>query len=169
MNSKISLIVAMSENRVIGVNNSLPWSIPEDLKRFKLITLNHPILMGRKTFESIGRTLPKRTNIVITRDRSYRVEGGAVCFSLEEALEWARRSPGSEEIFIIGGAEIFRQAMPLAHKIYLTEVQWPFEGDTFFPDFPEAEFREVLSESISENPKAVLRVLERRKPELAWA
>ena len=166
---KLSLIVAMSENRVIGVNNSLPWSIPEDLKRFKAITAGHPIVMGRKTFESIGRILPKRTNIVVTRDRSYRVEGGAVVYSLDEALDWAKRSPGADEIFIIGGAEIFRQALPLAHRLYLTEVHWPFEGDTHFPEFPEAEFKEVSRETIAEQPKAVLRVLERKKPELPWA
>lgn len=165
---KISLIVAMSENRVIGVNNHLPWNIPEDLKRFKQITLNHPIIMGRKTFESIGRILPKRTNIVITRDRSYRVEGGAVVHSFEEALEWARKSPGAEEIFVIGGSEIFKLALPLASRIYLTEVQWPFEGDAFFPDFPEGEYRETLREKISESPVANLRVLERKTPVLAW-
>lgn len=159
----------MSENRVIGVNNRLPWNIPEDLKRFKEITTGHPIVMGRKTFESIGRVLPKRTNIVITRDRTFRVEGGAVVHSFEEALEWARRAPGAEEVFVIGGSEIFRLALPLAWRIYLTEVRWPFEGDIFFPEFPEEDFREVGTEKISESPAATLRVLERKKPELAWA
>jgi dihydrofolate reductase len=168
MPDTISIIVAMSENRVIGVDNHLPWSIPEDLKRFKRITLGHPIVMGRKTFESIGKVLPGRTNIVVTREKTYRVEGGAVCHSFEEALEWARRSPGSEEVFVIGGAEIFRLALPLASRIYLTEVRWPFEGDTFFPAFDEADYREVSRESLSEAPKAELRVLERAKPELAW-
>jgi dihydrofolate reductase len=167
--AKLSLIVAMSENRVIGVNNHLPWNIPEDLKRFKAITLDHPIVMGRKTFESIGKPLPKRTNIVVTRDRSYRVEGGAVVHSFEEALEWGRKAPGSEEIFVIGGSEIFKLALPLAWRIYLTEVEWPFEGDTFFPDFPEEEFREVSRERLSDTPLAVLRVLERKKAELSWS
>jgi dihydrofolate reductase len=162
------LIVAMSENRVIGVDNRLPWSIPEDLKRFKRITNGHPIVMGRKTYESIGRVLPGRTNIVITRERLYRVEGGAVVHSLDEALEWARRSPGADEIFVIGGAEIFRLALPLAHRIYLTEVKWPFEGDTFFPDFDERQYREVTRERLSESPAATLRILERGKPEMAW-
>lgn len=166
--AKLSLIVAMSENRVIGVNNHLPWNIPEDLKRFKAITLEHPIVMGRKTFESIGKPLPKRTNIVITRDKTYRVEGGAVVHSFEEALEWARKAPGSEEIFVIGGSEIFKLALPLAWRIYLTEVAWPFEGDTFFPAFPEDEFREVSRETLSDAPGAVLRVLERKKAELSW-
>lgn len=167
--AKLSLIVAMSENRVIGVQNRLPWSIPEDLKRFKQITLDHPIVMGRKTFESIGKPLPKRTNIVITRDKTYRVEGGAVVHSFEEALEWARKAPGAEEVFVIGGSEIFKLALPLAWRIYLTEVNWPFEGDTFFPDFPEDEYKEVSKEKLSETPSAVLRVLERKKPELSWS
>ncbi|MGZ3658343.1 MAG: dihydrofolate reductase [Bdellovibrionota bacterium] len=166
--AKLSLIVAMSENRVIGVDNHLPWNIPEDLKRFKKITLGHPIVMGRKTYESIGRVLPGRTNVVVTRERAYRVEGGAVCHSFEEALEWARRAPGSEEVFVIGGAELFRQALPLASRIYLTEVHWPFEGDTFFPPFPEDDYKETSREILSENPAALLRVLERKRPELAW-
>jgi dihydrofolate reductase len=164
----LSLIVAMSENRVIGVENRLPWNIPEDLKRFRKITLGHPIIMGRKTYESIGKVLPGRTNIVITRERLYRVEGGAVTHSLDEALEWARQSPGSGEIFIIGGAEIFRQALPKARRIYLTEVRWPFEGDTHFPDFDEADYKEVTRERIAQDPVADLRVLERKRPELAW-
>ncbi len=166
--ARLSLIVAMSENRVIGVNNHLPWNIPEDLKRFKAITLGHPIVMGRKTFESIGRPLPKRTNIVVTRDKSYRVEGGAAVHSFEEALDWARKAEGAEEIFVIGGSEIFKLALPMAWRIYLTEVEWPFEGDTFFPPFPEQEYREVSREKLSDRPTATLRVLERAKPELAW-
>ena len=164
----ISLIVAMSENRVIGVDNRLPWHIPEDLRRFKQLTLGHPIVMGRKTFESIGHVLPKRTNIVVTRERAYRVEGGAVCHSLEEALAWARQSPGFEETFVIGGAEIFRLALPLAHRLYLTEVSWPFEGDTFFPEYPSQDFREVSREVLSQDPPALLRVLERAEPVLGW-
>jgi dihydrofolate reductase len=165
----LSLIVAMTQDRVIGVDNHLPWNIPEDLKRFKKITLGHPIIMGRKTYESIGRPLPGRTNVVVTHDRAYRVEGGAVVHGLEEALEWARRSPGAEEIFVIGGSEIFRQVLPLAGRIYLTEVNWPFIGDTFFPEFPANEFKEVSREKLSESPPALLRVLERKKPALAWS
>jgi dihydrofolate reductase len=166
---KLSLIVAMTESRVIGVNNHLPWNIPEDLKRFRQITAGHPIIMGRKTYESIGKPLPKRTNIVITRDKSYRVEGGAVVHSFEEALEWARRSDGAEEVFVIGGSEIFKLAIPIAYRIYLTVVHWPFEGDTFFPTFDENQFQEILTEPLSESPKAVLRVLERKIPQLAWS
>jgi dihydrofolate reductase len=164
----ISLIVAMSENRVIGVENRLPWNIPEDLKRFKKTTSGHPIIMGRKTFESIGRPLPNRTNLVITRNRGYQAEGAVVCGSLREALEWAGRAPGSNEIFVIGGGEIFREALPLADRIYLTLVEWPFEGDAFFPDFDEAKFSVRERERLSDNPPAVLRVLERKAPSLDW-
>src|SRR5690242_6914236 len=111
---KISLVVAMSENRVIGVDNHLPWHIPEDLKRFKKITSGHPIIMGRKTFESIGKPLPNRTNIIISRNKDYRAEGTITCHSLADAIHWASQAPGNEEIFIIGGGEIFQQALPRA-------------------------------------------------------
>jgi dihydrofolate reductase len=164
----LSLIVAMTADRVIGVNNHLPWNIPEDLKRFKKITLGHPIIMGRKTYESIGKPLPGRTNIVVTRERAYRVEGGAVVHSFEEALEWARKSPGAEEVFVIGGSQLFKQALPITGRIYLTEVSWPFIGDTFFPDFDVNDYKETAREKLSESPPALLKVLERKKPELAW-
>jgi dihydrofolate reductase len=164
----LSLIVAMTADRVIGVDNHLPWNIPEDLKRFKKITLGHPIVMGRKTYESIGKPLPGRTNIVVTRERAYRVEGGAVVHSLIEGLDWARKSPGAEEVFVIGGSEIFKQALPIAGRIYLTEVSWPFIGDTFFPDFDVNDYKEMAREKLSESPPALLKVLERKKPELAW-
>jgi dihydrofolate reductase len=165
----LSLVVAMSENRVIGVENRLPWHIPEDLKRFKKITSGHSIIMGRKTFESIGKPLPNRTNIVITRNKEYRVEGVVTCHSLQDAIEWAGRAPGSDEIFVIGGGEIFKEALPRAGRIYLTEVQWPFEGDAYFPAFEEEAFREANREQLSHNPPAMLRVLERVKPNLEWA
>jgi len=158
----ISLVVAMSDNRVIGIENRLPWNIPEDLKRFKKITSGHPIIMGRKTFESIGRPLPNRTNIVVTRNKDYRAEGVVACFSLKEALEWAGKAPGAEEICVIGGGELFREALPLADRIYLTEVKWPYEGDAFFPDFDEAAYVVKATETLSQNPPAVLRVLERK-------
>jgi dihydrofolate reductase len=164
----ISLVVAMSENRVIGIENRLPWNIPEDLKRFKKITSGHPIIMGRKTFESIGRPLPNRTNIVITRNKDYREEGIVACSSLEEAIEWAGRAPGSDEICIIGGGEIFRQALPIADRIYLTVVQWPFEGDAHFPEFDESKFKETAREPIADKPPTVLRVLDRKEPVLDW-
>lgn len=158
----------MSENRVIGVENRLPWHIPEDLKRFRKITTGHPIIMGRKTFESIGKPLPNRTNIVVTRNRDYRAEGIVTAFSLAEAMDWAARAPGAGEVFVIGGAELFREALPRADRIYLTEVKWPFEGDTFLPEFDESLFQEASRESLSAEPPAVLRTLEKRAPSLAW-
>lgn len=158
----MSLIVAMTENRVIGVENRLPWNIPEDLKRFKKITSGHPIIMGRKTYESIGRPLPGRTNIVITRQKDYRAEGVIACSSLREALDWANRAPGSDEIFVIGGGEIFKQALPLTDRIYLTIVEWPFEGDAYFPDFDRALFQSQAPEKLSLDPPAVLHILDKK-------
>lgn len=155
----ISLVVARSENHAIGVANRLPWHIPEDLKRFKQITSGHPMIMGRKTFESIGKALPNRTNIVVTRNLSFTAPGVLRAGSLDEALELAARSPGAEEIFVIGGSEIFTLAIPRADRIYLTEVHRVVEGDAFF-EYPEREFREVSSEKLSND--ATLHVLERR-------
>ena len=166
---KISLVVAMGENRVIGVNNRLPWHIPEDLKRFKKITSGNPILMGRKTYESIGKALPNRTNIIISRNKDFRAEGTITCNSLEDAIRWAQKAPGSDEIFVIGGGEIFKEALPMAHRIYLTTVHWPFEGDAYFPEFKLESFKEVTSEKLSDSPLAVLQILEKSIPDLPWA
>lgn len=156
----ISFIVAMSENGVIGVDNHLPWNIPEDLKRFKKVTTGHPILMGRKTFESIGKPLPNRTNIIISRNKEYRAEGTVTCTSIEEALEWANKAPGSEEIFVIGGAEIFKMALPMAKRIYLTIVHWPFEGDVHF-SWPIKGFKEKTKESLGSNPPSTFFIFEK--------
>jgi len=131
---KISAIVAMSENHVIGDDNQLPWHLPADLKHFKTITSGHPILMGRKTYESIGRPLPNRTNIIITRNASYEAPGCIVVQSINEAVESAA-SLGSNEIFIIGGAEVYKQLLPNIERIYLTIVHDVFDGDAFFPEF----------------------------------
>jgi dihydrofolate reductase len=133
---KISLIVAVSENKVIGRDNQLPWSIPEDLKRFKRLTTGHPIVMGRKTYDSIGRPLPGRTNIVITRDPAKVTATGIdVVSSLDEALAKAAVSPGAEEVFVIGGGQIFQQAIVKADKLYLTIIHKMVQGDTFLPDY----------------------------------
>jgi dihydrofolate reductase len=140
---KISIFVALSENRVIGKGNTLPWHIPDDFKRMKEVTSGHTIVMGRKTYESIGRILPNRVNIIITRDPSYKVEGGIVCSSLEAALEEARKHE-SEEIFIFGGGQIFEQAMPITEKLYLTVVHQDIDGDTYFPDY--SDFTEKVFE-----------------------
>ena len=133
----VSLVVAMAKNRVIGAQNKLPWSIPEDLKRFREITTGHPIIMGRKTYESIGRPLPKRTNIVITRDPGLKFEGCHRCGSLDEAIALASREdvPGREEVMVIGGGEIYRQALPRADRIYLTLIDHEVKGEAFFPEF----------------------------------
>ena len=139
----LSMIAAMSDNRVIGVSNSLPWNIPEDLRHFREITSGHPVIMGRKTFESIGRPLPKRRNIVISRQSSYRADGIETVTSLESALALKF---DTEEVFIIGGAEIYRQALPFCQKIYLTVVHQKFEGDAFFPE-TSSEFETFSEES----------------------
>ncbi len=138
----VALIVAQSLNRVIGVDNTLPWHLPEDLKYFKSVTLGKPIIMGRKTYESIGRPLPGRTNIVLTQRHNWSAEGVVVVHSPSEALAVAaKESP--EEIMVIGGAEIYSLMLPLSQRIYLTQVYTKIDGDAFFPELPEGEWREV--------------------------
>lgn len=127
----IKLIVAISKNRVIGDSNKLIWNLPADLKKFKEITTGHPIVMGRKTYESIGRPLPNRRNIIITRDESYEVGGCEVVNSIEEALLLT-----GDDCFIIGGGEIYKQTLNIADQIYMTVVDEEFEGDTTFPELP---------------------------------
>lgn len=143
---KLSHIVALSENRVIGAGNKLPWHIPEDLKRFKALTAGHPVVMGRKTYESIGKLLPKRTNIIVTRQKDFAVEGALVAHSVEDALRMARESPGAEEIFIIGGGVIFKETLGIVDKLYLTYVHARIEGDAFYPEIPSGKFRETFRE-----------------------
>ncbi len=125
---------------MIGRGNALPWHLPRDLRRFKALTLGKPILMGRRTFESIGRALPGRTNLVLTRDPRWSAAGAAAVHSLDEALE---RTRSAEELVVIGGAEIFALALPLARRIYLTEVQADVDGDTRLPEFDRAPWAEV--------------------------
>lgn len=141
----ISIIVAVAQNGVIGGNNSLLWHISEDLQRFKRITTGHPVIMGRKTFESMGRPLPKRENVIITRQEGYVQEGCRVANSIEEAIAMF---PAEEEVFIIGGGEIYRQAMPLADRFYLTTVHHDYEGDTTYPDWDKSQWTEVSREFI---------------------
>lgn len=137
----ISIIAALDSKRGIGKNNQLLFKIPEDFKRMKGLTDGHPIIMGRKTFESIGRVLEGRINIVITHNPNYPSEGIVVSHSLDDAMEVAKNSPGADEIFIFGGAQIFEQAMPLVSRLYLTLVEGDFGADTFFPDY--SEFRKI--------------------------
>ena len=131
------MIVAMAQNGVIGRDNALPWRLPEDLRRFKAITLGKSILMGRKTFESIGRPLPERLNFVLTRNLEWRAEGVIVVKSVDEAL---RRVRETDELITIGGAEIYRLCMPFARRIYLTQVHAEVPGDTIFPDFDPTQW-----------------------------
>jgi dihydrofolate reductase len=145
----LSLVVAMAENRVIGRAGGLPWRLPGDLKRFRRLTTGHPVIMGRKTYESIGKPLPGRTNIVVTRTPGYPAPGCTVVGSLEAALKAAAEAPNDppkRETFVIGGAELYAQALPLAKRIYLTLVHAEIEGDTFFPDFDPSEWREISRE-----------------------
>ena len=138
----VSLIVAIAENGVIGDKNSLLWNIREDMRRFRTTTSGHPVVMGRKTYDSIGRPLPKRTNVVITRS-DISIEGCQVVHSLEEAISLF---PQDEEIFIIGGAQIYEQALPLVDRLYLTVVHRAYEGDTSFPSLDMSQWREIARE-----------------------
>ncbi len=138
----LSLIAAVAENGVIGDRNRLLWHISEDLRRFKALTTGHPVIMGRKTYESLGRPLPNRTNVIITR-QPLEVAGCTVVHSLDETLALF---PADEELFIIGGAQIYAAALPIADRFYLTRVGHAYEGDTRFPDWNPAEWRLVASE-----------------------
>lgn len=135
----VSIIVAVAENGTIGDKNTLLWHIREDMIHFRTITSGHPVIMGRKTFESIGRPLPKRTNVIVTRGDN-EFEGCKVAHSIEEAIAMF---PAEEEVFIIGGAQIYEQALPLADKLYLTIVHHPYEGDTSFPALDMSEWSEL--------------------------
>ncbi len=140
----VSLIWAMSDDGVIGNENRLPWRLPADMRWFRQHTLGKPVVMGRRTFESLGaKPLPHRDNIVVTRDRSYRAEGVEVVSSPRQALEVARRGKGAGEVMIIGGAELYREMLPRADRLYLTLVHGEFDGDTRFPEFDRSEWRVV--------------------------
>ena len=142
---KLSIIVAVSENQVIGLHNQLPWHLPADLKYFRRLTTGHTILMGRKTYESIGKPLPNRENIVITRDAGFRAEGVLLVHSLEQAIDHVRHQ--AEEVFIIGGETIYRQSLPWVNRIYYTRVHVVLEeGTAFFPELHPEEWRLLSSE-----------------------
>ena len=135
----VSVIAAMARNRVIGINNSLPWRLPEDLKHFKALTLGHHIIMGRKTYESIGKALPGRTTVIVTRDSGYRVEGCLTVHSIDAAIA---ACGGDAEVFFVGGADLYAQVLPRADRLYLTEIQADYAGDAHFPEFDRAAWRE---------------------------
>ena len=147
MSTTISIIAALGKNRAIGKNNQLLWHLPEDLKRFKTLTMGHPVIMGRKTFDSIvsvlGKPLPDRTNIVITRNADWAYAGAEVAHTLEEALS-AAKALGDSKVFIIGGAQIYAQALPLADRLYLTLVDAEKDADAFFPAYEHLFPKKIL-------------------------
>ncbi|MCH8301164.1 MAG: dihydrofolate reductase [Proteobacteria bacterium] len=145
---KVSMIVAVSANNVIGVDGGLPWRLSEDLRRFKEITLGKPMIMGRLTFESIGKALPGRRSIVITRQANYEAEGCDVVTTMDAALELAS---DADEVMIIGGGKVYEQLLPMTDRIYLTRVHADFDGDTFFPEIREDEWQIVSSEPLPSN------------------
>lgn len=140
---RLSIIAALADNRVIGVRNTLPWRLPADLKHFRRLTTGHPVIMGRRNFESIGRALPERANIVVTRRSDYRAPGCTVVRSIEAALALAN---GAHEVFIIGGAEIYAQTLATVDRLYLTLVHATIPGDTFFPEVDWKTWREITRE-----------------------
>lgn len=141
---RISLIVAMAKNRVIGAENKIPWHLPNELKLFKSLTMGHHIVMGRKTYESIGRLLPGRTTVIVTRQRDFQVPGAIVKHSVKDALEACQRD---EELFVIGGADLFRETLPIADRLYLTVVDAEPKGDTFMPELEMNAWRETSLQS----------------------
>lgn len=152
---RIHVIVAVAENGVIGRDGAMPWRIPEDLKRFKAITMGHPIAMGRKTWASIGRPLPGRENLVITRQKGFEAPGATVVHSIAEAMEHAR-ARGASDLFAIGGGEIYREVLPFARVAHVTEVHARFEGDATFPHL-DPGWREVAREPRSQAEPTPLR------------
>ncbi|RYY76721.1 MAG: dihydrofolate reductase [Gammaproteobacteria bacterium] len=157
---KLSLIVATAHDNVIGRNNELPWHLPQDLKYFKSVTLGKPIIMGRKTFESIGKPLPGRTNIVVTRQKDWNFSGVLVAKGVEDALEVAQTfrnelNTSTEEIMVIGGAEIYRSALPIADRVYLTKIDARIDGaDAFFPELPSKQWK-LISELSGESDASI--------------
>ena len=153
---KISMVVAAAQNGVIGRENDMPWRLSTDLKRFKALTLGKPVIMGRKTWESIGRPLPGRLNVVITRNADFAPEGASVVHSLDEAVALAKTHAENEqidEICIIGGGNIYAQALPMADVVHLTHVLADIEGDTTFPDLDPAEWQVISSENVPAGDK----------------
>lgn len=165
---EISLIVALGRNRVIGVDGELPWHLPDDLRWFKSATIGKPVVMGRKTYDAIGKPLPKRPNIVVTRNPDFTAEGAAVCHSIDAALSLAEeegKKLGAGEIMVIGGGDIFGLALPYTKRMYLTFVDVAAEGDAFFPEYDESEWREMFCERVAaeeDRPAHCFVILERR-------
>ncbi|MFT4414118.1 dihydrofolate reductase [Fredinandcohnia humi] len=140
----ISLLFAMDKNHLIGKDGDLPWRLPADLAYFKRVTMGHPVIMGRKTYVSIGRPLPGRENIIVTRDLNYEADGCKVIHSIEEIVKL--NNERNEELFVIGGAEIFKEILPFTDRLYITEIEEEFEGDVFFPIFNKSEWKLISKE-----------------------
>lgn len=161
----ISLVVAVAKNGVIGANNKIPWHLPNELKIFKSLTMGHHVVMGRRTYESINRLLPGRTTVIVTRQRDYNVPGAIVTHSLKEALDAAK---DDNEIMVIGGADLFRETLPIADRIYLTRVDAEPEGDTFMPEIDMNEWRETSAQQFEPDAKHAhayrFSVLDRARP-----
>ena len=146
MSTRLSIIIAVSQNNVIGKDNHLPWHIPEDFAWFQRHTMGHPVLMGRKTHESIGRLLPGRKNVIITRNREYKVPGAYIYHTLHDAFN-ALKAEAHDEIFIIGGHQVYRDTIELVDRIYLTRVLLDYDGDVYMPVIPETAFSVVFEET----------------------
>jgi dihydrofolate reductase len=151
INMIISIVVAVSKNNVIGKDNQLLWKLSDDLKRFKKLTTNHCIVMGRKTYDSIGKALPNRTNIIITKNKNFHVDDAIVLHNIQDVIEYAK-SKNETELFIIGGGEIYKQALEITNKIYLTKIDVDIDGDTFF-HYNTQEWRICYEELIVKNEK----------------
>lgn len=141
---KLALIVAIAKDGVIGINNTLPWHLPEDLKRFRALTMGHHIIMGRKTYDSLGRLLPGRTTVIVTRNREYQVEGALIAHSLQDAIALCKND---DEVFLIGGAELYQAGLALADKLYITEIDLDVTGDAHFPQIPHSQWQQVAREA----------------------
>lgn len=146
----LSIIAAMDQNRLIAANNEIPWKLPADLKNFKLKTMGSPVIMGRKTYESIGAPLTGRKNIIMTKNKNYTAKGCQIVHSIEEILE---KFSAQKEVFIIGGAEIYRQFLPYSHKLYLTIIEDEFSGDTYFPKINFENWEQISKEKGTTNTK----------------
>lgn len=161
--SRLAILAAVASNRVIGINNTLPWHLPADLKHFKALTVGQIVVMGRRTFESIGRPLPQRTNVVLTKNTDWTSPGVSTAKSIQEVLD--QFADDARTISVIGGAQIYRETLPLCQWLYLTEIQQAFAGDTFFPEFERNEWselsREIHRDSSGATPEFHFVVLER--------
>jgi len=142
--TKLSTIVAIANHRVIGINNTLPWHLPEDLKRFRALTMGHHIIMGRKTYDSLGRLLPGRTTVIVTRNPDYKVEGALIANSLQAAIALCKND---NEAFLIGGAELYQDGLKHSEKLYITEIDLDVAGDAHFPDFDSSHWQETAREA----------------------